>query len=527
MEIHENDILRYLEPVYRFCAARVGNPADAEDLASEIMLHVLSGLRKYPIDSLDAWVWRIARNRYARWAAGQRVLRETRDESQTEPADDYDLVDEIILTQTHQALFRCLHTLSREYRNITVDYYVHELSVGELAARYALTPATVKWRLNVSREKLKTRMGESEMEKIYQRIHWNTRTCNGAASPHQYLHSQIARAICEAAYDAPLTVEDLSLKTGLPTLYIEDELPRLLAGEAVTRTGKRYATNFIVLRLADRERMEKSFAPYIAEIADAFARLFDEKAAAVKALPFYGADFGMARLGYIALPAVLRARIRDIQNARADWADGPYPPRLDGGYGWFLVEEKEDETEASRPFSSGCNSTDEADGVLYYYWVGKYFAGGIYHGTGTRFLSQRGLVPQCTNGILPPDAINEAECLQLRKNNLIARAGADFKLNFPCFTAAEYADFLALFHAPDAQMETRLTALLAEIHRSFRAFAPKRLAPQINQWVSCYTHSIIGFAAQELIVRGVLETPKENTPLTGGVFFVAGKELAI
>ncbi len=63
--MNDDEILRYVEPVLRFCRKRLSNSRDAEDLAGEIMLHVLTGIRKYDIGSLDAWVWRVAHNRYA------------------------------------------------------------------------------------------------------------------------------------------------------------------------------------------------------------------------------------------------------------------------------------------------------------------------------------------------------------------------------------------------------------------------------------------------------------------------------
>ena len=72
----ENDILKFIEPVYRFCLHHVSNRYDAEDLASEIVLHVLDGLQKYKIDSLEAWVWRIAHNRYARFCAAKNACPE-------------------------------------------------------------------------------------------------------------------------------------------------------------------------------------------------------------------------------------------------------------------------------------------------------------------------------------------------------------------------------------------------------------------------------------------------------------------
>lgn len=57
----------YVEPIFRFCCKRLGNRYDAEDLSGEIICHILEGMEKYEVKSLDAWVWRIAHNRYARF----------------------------------------------------------------------------------------------------------------------------------------------------------------------------------------------------------------------------------------------------------------------------------------------------------------------------------------------------------------------------------------------------------------------------------------------------------------------------
>ena len=65
--MEENSILPYVEPIFRFCCKRLGNRYDAEDLSGEIICHILEGMEKYEVKSLDAWVWRIAHNRYARF----------------------------------------------------------------------------------------------------------------------------------------------------------------------------------------------------------------------------------------------------------------------------------------------------------------------------------------------------------------------------------------------------------------------------------------------------------------------------
>ena len=210
-----NEIIPYIEPIYRFCCRRLSQRYDAEDLASEIVCHVLDGMGKYRIASLDAWVWRIAHNRYAMFLEARNrdktVL--TEDEALCAMSDSRRLyVDEEETEQKFDTVFRYLHTLSAEYRNIFIDYYIGELSVRELSKKYSLSETTVKWRLNVGRRKIRERIGEQDMEKVYRRINWNTTCCNGSMDSDRYLHAQISRAICQAAYQKPLTVEEISVR---------------------------------------------------------------------------------------------------------------------------------------------------------------------------------------------------------------------------------------------------------------------------------------------------------------------------
>ncbi|MDE7222877.1 MAG: sigma-70 family RNA polymerase sigma factor, partial [Acetatifactor sp.] len=247
------DIIPYIDPIFRFCYHRLSSRYDAEDLASEILCHILEGLGKYEIESLDSWVWRIAHNRYARFInARKKDAALLSDKELYEIEKDYCQIDERSVEEEFEPVFHCLHRLSFEYRDIFVDYYIGEMSVKQLSKKYDLPETTIKWRLNVGRGKIRKWIGEEEMEKVYQRINWNTTGCNGDMDSDRYLHTQIARAICRAAYEKPQTVEEISACTGIPSMYIEDELPRLGYGEALRKTGDKYVTNFIIFRLTDR-----------------------------------------------------------------------------------------------------------------------------------------------------------------------------------------------------------------------------------------------------------------------------------
>lgn len=527
--LNADRILPYVEPIYRFCRHRVSNRHDAEDLAGEILCHILDGMQKYPIRSLDAWVWRIARNRYARFADGRAHNPVTLcgDDEMFDTAD-YAEVDEEETQQRYEAVFRCLHTLSREYRDIFVDYYLGEMSVRSLSQKYSLPETTVKWRLNAGRQKIRYRIGENNMTNIYQRIHWNTTACNGNMDPDAYLHTQIARAICLASYEKPLTVEEISLATGIPTLYIEDELPRLLYGDAVTRIGSKYAANFIIVRLEDRRKTESASAPLVQSLADCLEKTLRNADTSLRSMDFYGHDFGTERLGYVIVPYLLRRRIREIKKNRLHLENGPYPPRQDGGYGWFIVEETEDDREWSNEYNTGCNSAmcdkEDTAGTIshaYWYWISKYFRKDIYGRRGLQWLSQEGILEASANGILPQHLLSGEDTAHLLAVNLIEKNAENFRLTFPCFTAEQFRNFASLFSAETAS-DDLLAQWISSVHESFRSFVPARLHDQINQWVGIYAHQIIGQVTEELIRRGILRQPDPDKPLTDGVFWVDG-----
>jgi RNA polymerase sigma factor (sigma-70 family) len=527
MKMDESEIVKFIEPIFHFCVKRLNNRHDAEDLTSEIMVHILNGMKKYHIDSLEKWVWRIAHNRYARFIDIRNKQNEmpSNDDFANIP-DDYDFVDEMFIVDEYQQVFQYLHALSSEYRNIFVDYYIGQLTVKQIAKNYALTETTIKWRLNISREKIKKRIGAREMDKVYKRINWNTGTCNGNIDVNKYLFNQVARAICEAVYEKPLTVEEISIKTGLPAMYIEDELPRLIHGEAIVKEGAKYATNFIILRLCDKKVMITKFAPLVDSIADYFSKKLSEHESDVVNIGFTGSDFGTNRLGYIALSFAIRAKTEKVMES-LNMRTSPFPLRLDGGYGWFIVDEKETENESLTATESGCNSSGDAakGNFIYYYWIGKYFQRKVSRDA--NWLAQKNTVANSENGVIRKGAINEEDIIRLMQSNLIIKDGDLYKLNFAIFTPEQFNDFKGLFDKGDTVLDKLLSELISDMHRSFKAFVPKRLDNQINQYVSGYVHNIIGFVAEELINRGVLEKPDEEKPCVNGVFSITGKYLNV
>ena len=366
------------------------------------------------------------------------------------------------------------------------------------------------------------------MDKVYQRINWNTMVCNGHANTHQYLSSQIARAICLAAYEKPLTVEEISMITGVPTMYIEDEIPRLEYGDAICKIGNKYATNFIIFRLKDRKQTEDVSASVVNILADKLEAILKETDAKISAIDFYGNNFGIGRLGYIIVPYLLRRKIRNVKNNRLKLENGPYPPRKDGGYGWFVVEETVDETENSAEYNSGCNvAIDESNPSpqIYYYWISKYFDYNVYHNNGTRWMCKTGVAQNIENGMISKDVLTDEDAAHFLENNLIKLSDGNYYLNIPYFTEEQFDTFASLFDMTDEKINDILADWIMSVRKNFESFVPNHLHDQINQWINCYLYQIIGYVTDELIRRGLLNKPDFEKPLTNGVFCVEGKSI--
>ena len=364
---------------------------------------------------------------------------------------------------------------------------------------------------------------------------------------NRYLHTQIARAICQAAYEKPLTVEEISLCTGIPAMYIEDELPRLEYGDAVRKTGNKYATEFIIIHLKDREDIEAALESMVKEIADYYEDALWGGKQDCRELGFYGSDFGMERLGHILVPYFIRQKIEGLKNDRLHLANGNFPPRKDGGHGWFVVSETADEREATGQFSTGCNAQrvmvdGEQQGHLYYYWIARYYNSNVWMNHGTFWMGGKGMPANCSGAVVPEGLLDEEETALLVRNNLIRREGNAYKMNFPCFTREEFGKFCDLYGGKDEKLDDLLARWILSVRKSFEGFVPKRLHGQINQWLSVYCGEIIGQVVEELIRRGRLSRPEwtreaeedngtlpgeSGKPLVDGIFYLEGDYMPI
>jgi RNA polymerase sigma-70 factor (ECF subfamily) len=158
-------VKKYESAVYGFCYHKVGNFADAQDLAQEAFVQAYLDLPQLrDATKFSHWLYRIASNACTTWLRRQGRKRKL----QTIPLDDAlkeygDFIDEKALPphdaveykELRASVASAISALSEKNRLAVTLYYIDGLSYEEIADFLDVPQSTVKSRLNKARKQLK------------------------------------------------------------------------------------------------------------------------------------------------------------------------------------------------------------------------------------------------------------------------------------------------------------------------------------------------------------------------------------
>ena len=244
----------YMDKVFYFCLKKTDSRYEAEDLSSDICSAVLTrlSLGDRP-GNFAGWVWRIARNRYSRWADKKSRAREREEPFCDAEIEDNDASadEKVILSEEYGILRRTLAFISREYREIIVGFYIDDLSIKKLSSVYGLPEGTVKARLHRARKRIKEGM---EMAREFGPRSYKPENVTFAASgnqpsglPWSAVDGLLPKNILLEASENPSTIEELSLALGVAAPYMEEEAEKLVSATLMKKEGERYVTDFYIM----------------------------------------------------------------------------------------------------------------------------------------------------------------------------------------------------------------------------------------------------------------------------------------
>jgi RNA polymerase sigma-70 factor (ECF subfamily) len=146
---------RYRIPLYRFSLRLLHDPAAAEDIVSELFLHVWRRAAEYDGRArVSTWLFAIARN-LALSALRRRPAQEL-STSIVETFEDSADSPEWTLhhNQQRSMLAHCLTQLSAQHREVIDLVYYHGKSVREASEIIGIPQATVKTRMHYARKEI-------------------------------------------------------------------------------------------------------------------------------------------------------------------------------------------------------------------------------------------------------------------------------------------------------------------------------------------------------------------------------------
>lgn len=247
-----------LQKLFYFFLKKTGNRYEAEELSQETALEAIRMLNQgYKPNSFYAWIWTVARRKYAFWAEDKRVKL-----SRYENADILDYEDATISSSLDEGyiydeqislLQRELALLSKEYREIIVAYYMNTKKISDIATSTGLPEGTVKRKLFESRKNLKEGMQMARIngKRSYapEDVDFSYNVNNSTDDrPWSLGKRLISKNILLEAYNNPSSVEELSISLGISAPYIEDELAVLVESTIMKKFDDgRYETDFIIL----------------------------------------------------------------------------------------------------------------------------------------------------------------------------------------------------------------------------------------------------------------------------------------
>ncbi len=246
----------YMEKIFYFCLKKTGDRHTAEELSQEIALCVLSELHKGVLpESFSGYVWRIARNRYARFAEKKHQTREhlhDADIGEFELAGEDSPILDLIQAEETNALRRELAFISSDYRELILSYYIEDKSIKEIANDLSMPEGTVKTRLFRARNQLKEGMNMArQFGKRSYKPENMTFSMSGETGmdgePFSLADDLLSTNILLSAYDKPQRAEEIAIETGVALPYVQERLEKLTQGTLMKKAGDLYATKFYII----------------------------------------------------------------------------------------------------------------------------------------------------------------------------------------------------------------------------------------------------------------------------------------
>ena len=329
-EVELNDkIAEISKTIFSYCIEKTPTREEAEDLSQDILYELIRSAANIRDDkAFYAFMWGVAGNIYKQWYR-KKLKSKTCELTDEIPSDEHFTEEDfgdIYLLRRELAL------LSEKYRRATILYYIDGCSCSEIASALAISESMVKYLLFKSRKILKEGMN---MERNLGELSYNPKTLipmYSGQGPNQFwefMQSKIRQNIVSACYNDALTVQQISLETGIPLPYLDDEIKTLENRKIIIKDGNHYKSNVIIITSECADEIDRTVTKYHEQIADKIETFISNMIEKYKKIGFIGNDFSTITLRWQFTSILCRMiaftnREDDYQMPKTGWGETAY-----------------------------------------------------------------------------------------------------------------------------------------------------------------------------------------------------------
>lgn len=468
--------------IFSYCMAKTPTREDAEDLSQDILYELTKSAGSIRDDkAFYGFMWAVAGNVYKQWYR-KKLRSGTSELTDDIPAEDDFPEDE---TEDLFLLRRELSLLSEKYRKATILYYIKDRSCSEIAGELCISESMVKYLLFKSRKILKEGMN---MERNLGELSYNPKTLfpmysgQGPNRFWDFMQSRIRQNIFSACYNDALTVQQISLETGIPLPYLEDDIRAMEDKKILVKDGTHYRANVLVITADCTDEMERAAVKYHERIADKMEEFLNNTMDEYRNLGFTGRDFTENTLRW-QLAVLLFRTVAGIDVGEC--GDMPVTGWGEGAYIWCM-----EKTVDSLFNFCGCGS--KRGDSLYFF---DYLKGGKgdhhdFYGNEHRI----NLFCDICRGEAASFGDYDLEAVaEMIRKGYVVREGDTYRAAVPVYTAEQYRTIM------DKAWEF-VTAELSDILREMDKTAAKILGSHTPKHLQ---NQVAGIASMDKFVNAV------------------------
>lgn len=502
-----------LKKIFAFSLSRLYNKSEAEDLTNDIICEVLKCVHRIKNDdAFYSFMWRIAENTFKKHIrkSNHKMIEFDKRFVGTywvTPEEEYLKAEELNL------LRRELSLLSKQYREVTIAYYIYGKSCSEISTDFGISVEMIKYYLFKARKILKEGIGMSRElgEKsynpgVFRMDYWG----GGDNSCYwQLFKRKLPGNILLSAYYKPVTIQELSTELGVAVAYLEDELVLLMEHEFIKKIGDKYQTNIIIFTDDYEKELLPKIKPLYEKATDQFIEKFSGIFPKLETLDFKGKDYNCNRLKwtFANLVMVFALKLSDCK-----WKNkfGNYPPLSNGSYGFIFGYDNDYDHHHFNGIYSHCENDDNTA----YFSVVNYRI--IEKCQFWKPVNSVQSIEAMCDAILekPADTQNDM-VIRLIKEGFISSHNGTLSAEFPVFSSEMIYGIIGKTLKPLAEdicdYMTEICDIAAQILKNF---TPKALSAQAEQLAFIHHQmDVMGFIIETMVKKSYLVIPKSNEKL--------------